>query len=264
MIRPLSRDELKERFDSATPFRFMMIDDFLEPEVAREVAAAVPTFEEARALGREFSAVNEKKKVQITDSAKFAPPIARLNRALASPEFRADLEYITGIPHLLADPKLRGGGIHVTGPQGRLDVHVDFNYREEDAIHRRLNILVYLNPEWDPSWGGAVELWDQDVKRCHVRVPPVLNQCVLFETSETSYHGVEPVGENAPRPRQSFAAYYYTKDAPPGWDGKTHSTVFRARPDEKLRKFVVVPAEKAWVEGRRAVRKLRASLRGRG
>lgn len=263
LIRPLDLDALRDRFQNAEPFPHIVIDQFLDPEFAREVANAFPTFEQAQEQGFAFDFVRERKKIQVSDSKLFPEPIARLNDALAAPEFLASLEQITGIPNLEADASLSGGGVHVTGPGGRLDVHVDFNYNEEQDVHRRLNILVYLNPDWDPTWGGAVELWDREVKRCHVRVPPLLNQCVLFATSESSYHGVEPVHEIAPRPRQSFAAYYYTKDAPPGWDGRTHSTIFRARPDEKLRQFIVVPAEKAWIEGRRALRKLRASLRGR-
>lgn len=263
VIRPLDVDALREEFRTASPFPHIVVDEFLEPEFAREVAAAFPSFEEAQAQGFAFDFVQERRKIQVSDSALFAPPVARLNDALASPEFLAQLTTITGIEHLEADPTLAGGGVHVTGPGGRLDVHVDFNYNEERDVHRRLNILVYLNPKWDPAWGGAVELWDRDVEQCHVSVSPVLNHCVLFETSATSFHGVEPVRDTAPVPRQSFAAYYYTKDAPADWDGQSHSTIFKARPDEKLRRYVVVPAEKAWIRGRRALRELRASLRGR-
>jgi len=263
VIRPLDKDALRASFRTAQPFPHMVVDDFLEPAFAAEVAAAYPSFDEAREQGFAFDFVRERRKVQITDSTRFAPPIARLHEALASPEFLADLSDITGIQHLEADPTLSGGGVHVTGPGGRLDVHVDFNYNEERQVHRRLNILVYLIPGWNPAWGGAVELWDRDVKRCYVSVPPVLNRCVVFETSEISFHGVTPVSEDAPGPRQSFAAYYYTKDAPPGWTGKTHSTIFRTRPNERFRRYVVVPAEHAWINGRRSLRELRDRLLGR-
>jgi hypothetical protein len=43
--------------------------------------------------------------------------------------------------------------------------------------------------------------------------------------------------------RKSFAAYYYTKEPPPGWDGTKHSTIFKARPDEKLRGALWMPLE---------------------
>ena len=57
-----------------------------------------------------------------------AAPITELNTLLASESFLNDLSYITGIPRLIPDEQLVGGGLHVTGPGGRLDVHVDFNY----------------------------------------------------------------------------------------------------------------------------------------
>jgi Rps23 Pro-64 3,4-dihydroxylase Tpa1-like proline 4-hydroxylase len=264
VLQPYDRDALKREFDSAVPYRHLLIESFLEPDFAAEVAAAYPTFEAARRQGFEFDAVNERRKIQISDAAKFPAPVARLNEVLASPQFLTDLEYITGIPALEADPTLGGAGMHVTGPHGRLDVHVDFNYVEERERHRRLNILVYLNPGWNAAWGGAIELWDRKVKQCHRKVTPLLNRCVLFETSAISFHGVEPLVGPPDVVRKSFAAYYYTKEAPAGWDGTKHSTIFQARPDERFRRYVLMPAERLKYEGRAALRALKRSVMGGG
>ena len=242
-IAPFDREALRQRFRNASPFPFVNIDNFLEPSFAQEVAAAFPTFDDALGHGRTFKTVNERKKVQITDAKRFPPPISQLNDALASPEFLADLSYITGIPNLLADAELTGGGIHVTGPGGRLDVHVDFNYIEERQLYRRINLLIYLNPTWDERWGGHIQLWDKDVKTCKQAFAPAMNRCVIFETSEISFHGVTPVTESAPFPRQSFATYYYTREAPANWKGGIHSTIFKARPEERMRRYVLMPAE---------------------
>lgn len=244
VLRPLDIPRLRREFREAQPFPFMVVDEFLQPEFAREVAESYPSFESAKSRGRAFDFVNEKKKVQVTDRTKFPEPVQRLEAAIASQSFRDALSEITGIPKLLADEQLVGGGMHVMGSHGRLDVHVDFNLIEERQIHRRLNILVYLNPVWRDQWGGHIELWDRDVKRCHHAFLPAFNRCVVFETSERSFHGVSAVECPEDVARQSFAAYYYTREAPPAWDGKTHSTIFRARPDELLRGFVLMPAEK--------------------
>lgn len=262
VLRPYNRDALKAEFDAAEPFRHIMVEQLLDPNFALEAARSFPTFEEAVRQGFSFDFVNERKKVQISDSSRFPEPIARLNAALASPEFLADLEYITGIPNLLADEHLAGGGMHVTGAHGRLDVHVDFNYSEERRLHRRLNVLVYLNPSWDDRWAGAVELWDRDVKRCHRAVLPHLGRCVLFETSDFSFHGVQPLLCPESVVRKSFAAYYYTTEPPPGWDGTRHTTIFKPRPDELLRRFVQMPAEKLRRRGSEAFRDLKAGLKG--
>jgi len=241
MLQPLNLLELKSEFLRAKPFPYIKIDNFLKPEFASEVADAFPQFEEALTQGKTFNSVNEKKKVQITDSRKFPSAIARLNELLASHEFLADLSYVSGMPDLIADDELVGGGMHITGPGGRLDVHIDFNYLKERKLHRRLNILVYLNRKWDPKWGGDLQLWDREVKNCEAAFAPIFNRCVVFETSNISYHGVVPVAREAPFPRQSFAAYYYTREAPPFWTGEEHSTIFKARPEEKAKGMFFMP-----------------------
>ena len=183
--------------------------------------------------------------MQVTDSSKFAEPIAELNRTLASPEFLELLSDVFDMPNLLADEELVGGGIHQTGSRGHLDVHVDFNYIAERELHRRLNILIYFNKGWKPEYGGNIELWDEDVKVCHQSFSPIFNRCVVFETNEISFHGVTAVKCPAGQARKSFAAYYYTKEAPAHWNGEAHSTIFKARPDEILKGNVMMPLEKA-------------------
>lgn len=244
MIRSYDREQLRQQFQLASPFPHILFEQFLEPDVAQALSSSYPTFDEAKALGFTFKAINEQNKVQVTDATRFPALVQKLNDALAAPAFLADLAYITGIPNLLADDRLAGGGMHITGPGGRLDVHVDFNFYEERQLHRRLNILLYLNPVWQPGWGGELEFWDADVKSCGMRVAPALNRCVIFRTNETSYHGVRPITAPAGVERKSFAAYYYTREAPVGWNGQTHSTIFRARPDERLRGLLLMPADK--------------------
>jgi 2OG-Fe(II) oxygenase superfamily len=243
ILLPIDREALRRQYTTASPFPFVKIEEFLHPTFAAEVAAAYPTFDNATSQGRTFTTVNERKKVQITDATLFPRPVAQLNEALASPEFLSDLSYVTGITDLLADEELVGGGMHITGPGGRLDVHVDFNYIKSRKLHRRLNLLLYLNPKWEKQWGGQIQLWDKDVKSCRQEFTPVPNRCVIFETSDVSFHGVTPVTKAAPIPRISFATYYYTGQPPPNWDGTVHSTIFKARPEERLRRHLLMPAE---------------------
>jgi Rps23 Pro-64 3,4-dihydroxylase Tpa1-like proline 4-hydroxylase len=243
MLRPLDLEALRDAYATAKPFPFIKIENFLEPQAAELIAASFPSFEVALGKGQTFKTVNERKKIQITRSELFPSPIISLNEALASPGFLRDLSYITGIKSILADPELTGGGMHITGPGGRLDVHVDFNYIEDRKLYRRANLLLYLNRTWDESWGGQIQLWDREVKRCEAAFAPIFNRCIVFETSQISYHGVTPVTEAAPIPRQSFATYYYTKEAPDYWDGIVHGTIFKARPDERLRGLFLMPME---------------------
>lgn len=248
LIKLGDRDALRKTFRTTTPFPFFVIDGFLDEDFARSVCRAYPDYKAARRLGREFNRLNEKHKIQICDASYFPSPIKILSEALSSSSFLQDIGYITGINCLIADSTLLGGGIHVTGPSGRLDVHVDFNYLKEQKLFRRLNILLYFNSVWEDTWGGHIELWDAQMKNCMHSLSPVFNRCVVFETSEISFHGVTPVTCPSGLVRNSFAAYYYTKEAPIGWSENNHSTIFRARPTEMLRNHVLMPAQRAWMK----------------
>ncbi|WP_138998175.1 acyltransferase family protein [Rhodococcus zopfii] len=239
LIRELDRDLLRRQARTAEPFPHILLDDFLDPDFAREVLRSWPSFSDARKVGKEFRSINERNKIQVTDSQLFPPALVELEQALASPEFLDAVSSIFGIPDLLPDAELVGGGLHQTGPRGRLDVHIDFNFIEDRKLHRRLNILIYFNEGWLPEWGGRLELWNSDVSRCVRSIEPVFNRCVIFETSEISYHGVTEVACPADTVRRSFAGYYYTEAAPAGWNGQLHSTVFKARPRESVKARVM-------------------------
>ena len=243
ILRELDVEELANEFQNQKPFPSICIDNFLHEDFANEVADAYPTYEEAQEMGRGFNAVNERGKYQITDAQLFPEPIKRLHETLASDEFLGTMSRMSGIDDLKADEKMVGGGIHQTGPRGHLDVHVDFNYIVDRKLHRRLNILVFFNRDWKEEWGGKLELWDEDVKVCHRSFSPIFNRCCIFQTSEISFHGVTAVKCPEDAARRSFAAYYYTQEKDDAFMENVHSTVFRARPDEHLKRNVLMPLE---------------------
>ena len=265
LINPIDRDALRQQYQSAKPVPWFKIDNFLKSDFADRCAAAFPTYEDVARVGKTWNNVNERGKYQVTDASLFPPPLKQLQEMMASQEFLDLIEHVTGIPRLLADDRLVGGGLHATGPRGHLDVHLDFDYIQDRQLHRRLNILVYLNKDWKPEWGGEFELWDPEVKVCQQKFSPVFNRCVMFETNHISYHGVNAVTCPPGEFRRSFAAYYYTTEAPAHWTGTPHDTIFKARPDEKL-KAVQMKAEK--VTGalgdllRRGARKIKKTIKG--
>lgn len=259
-LAPIDVEGLRQGFTRAQPFPHFAVDGLLRPEFAQQVAAAYPSYREATALGKAFQRVHETRKVQITEMARFPAPVRRLHEILAHPDFLAVLEQITGIPRLETDPGLTGGGMHVMAPGSRLDVHVDFNRLRGHELFRRLNILVFFNDGWQSSWGGQTELWDPEVRVRGQSYDPGFNRCVVFATSEISFHGVAPVTSPEGRDRRSFAAYYYTREAPAGWAGQDHTTIFRARPEETFRRVVLMPLERVRVAATRTARRVRHKL----
>jgi Rps23 Pro-64 3,4-dihydroxylase Tpa1-like proline 4-hydroxylase len=257
VVRQIDCSLLRERARTAIPFPHVLIDDFLDAEFAREVLRSWPSYDEAAKIGKVFRSINERNKVQVTNSAQFPPALKELNEALASPAFVETVSSIFNIPDLLPDAELVGGGLHQTGPRGRLDVHVDFDYIQARKLHRRLNILIFFNDGWLPEWGGQLELWNRDVStRIHC-FEPLFNRCVIFETSEISYHGVTEVTCPKDVVRRSFAGYYYTKAAPADWTGQSHTTIFKARPEETLKNRMMAVKQVSDM----AKRKLKSTIR---
>lgn len=245
LVNTFDKEALKQKIRNAQPYPHFYIDNFLEQNFANEIYNSFPSFQDAQKIGKEFKTVNEQKKIQITDASKFPPAIAKLNQLLASPDFVGMISDLMGIPNLLADPDLDGGGIHETNSGGHLDVHIDFNFLKEKQWHRRLNILIYFNKDWKEEYGGYFDIWDKDVKKCYGAFAPLFNRVFVFETSNISFHGVRPLACPPDIMRKSFAAYYYTKEAPAHWDGKYHSTIFKPRPDEWVKGSVLMPTESA-------------------
>jgi Rps23 Pro-64 3,4-dihydroxylase Tpa1-like proline 4-hydroxylase len=243
------------------PFPHFSFDNFLDQDFANEIYDAFPSYEEALKIGHQFKAVNEKFKIQITDSKKFPKPILELHNLLSSDAFVAKVGHMLNIPNLLADPDLQGGGIHETNSGGHLDVHIDFNYVRQKAWHRRVNILIYFNKNWKEEYGGYFDIWDKEVKNRKGYFAPAFNQACGFATGEYSWHGVTPVTCPADMMRRSFAVYYYTKEAPEGWDGVEHSTIFKARPDEWMKGNVAMPVENLVRGTKNSINSLKSGLK---
>jgi Rps23 Pro-64 3,4-dihydroxylase Tpa1-like proline 4-hydroxylase len=57
----------------------------------------------------------------------------------------------------------------------------------------QVNLIIYLNPVWDTSWGGNLELWNGSHDKLITpvqQISPTFNSAVLFRTSDISWHGV--------------------------------------------------------------------------
>lgn len=243
------------------PVSHFCLDNFLDVDFANEIHDAFPSFDSALKVGRQFAAVNEKYKVQITDTKHFPKPILELHELLASEAFVEKVSKMLNIPNLIADPAMQGGGIHETNSGGHLDVHIDFNYVKQKQWHRRVNILLYFNKKWKEEYGGHFELWDKNVKHRKGAFAPEFNRACGFATGEHSWHGVTPVTSPSDVIRKSFAVYYYTKEAPEGWDGVEHSTIFKARPNEWMKGKVAMPLENTMRGARGAVSRIKSGIK---
>lgn len=214
---------------AAQPYPYAIFDDVFRPERLREVAGEFPDLS-TRTKTEVFDNTNEKKIASVGED-QFGEHSLALMHFLNSLPFLQFLERLTSIPHLIPDPHFLGGGFHEIKPGGFLKVHVDFNKHYGNRLDRRLNVLVYLNENWQDSYGGHFEMWSSDMSRCVQRVLPVFNRMVVFSTVPGSYHGhPDPLTCPPDRSRRSLALYYYTNGRPETEVSDAHSTVWKARP----------------------------------
>ena len=217
---------LHDRYVAAAPFPHIVIDDFCEPGLLRDIADNFPP----RDGKQYFDRAQERLKYQYHAGEIPYGPTRNLLAELNSRAFLRFLKNLTGIDGLIADPYFEGGGLHETRAGGHLSVHADFNTHGKMKVERRLNLLLYLNDDWSPDYGGALELWDKTMSAPVEKIAPLLGRAVIFNTALDSYHGVpEPLACPPDRSRRSIATYYYTAfagSAPP----PVRTTNFRPRP----------------------------------
>ena len=145
------------------------------------------------------------------------PHINHLFSELTSDSFLKKLEEMTGIKYLFADPYYAGGGIHKVKSGGHLNVHTDYMLHPVRPWYRRINLLLYLTPNWKYEWGGNFEMWNAECTEKVQDISPVQNRGIIFNTTSKSFHG-HPRPLKTPKNinRWSIALYYFTLKAPEG------------------------------------------------
>ena len=93
-------------------------------------------------------------------------------------------------------------------------MHSDFNWQNYLKLNRRINILFYLNKDWDKTMKGELILSSKNMKN-YQSIDPIYNRIVIFNTNDKTFHGhPEKLNFPANYPRTSIATYYYTRNRP--------------------------------------------------
>lgn len=223
----------REAYATAKPFPHIVIDNFLPESLLENVLTEFPS---PKQIDWQAFQTPAEKKLASKHEQQMGDATRLLLYSLNSSTFITFLEILTGIDGLLPDPHFEGGGLHQIEKGGFLKMHVDFNQHKKLRLDRRLNFLLYLNKDWKEEYGGHLELWDQNMIQCEKKILPVFNRCVVFSTTDFSYHGhPEPLTCPEDRTRKSLALYYYSNGRPAEETlGTPHTTIFQTRPQDNF------------------------------
>ena len=202
-----SSNRLHEEFMAADPFPGVVIEDFIFPsETLLDAVGNWPKPDD------NLWKVHRGRKQDMSNVANLKPALRCVASMFDSPE---RLQWLSKIceKDLVGDESRFGAGLHQTATGGRLGIHVDFN--RLGKLYRCLNVILFVNKDWNPSWDGNLELWSSRTSGPIVEIDPVFNKLVIFETSDRSWHG-HPKLLTCPEGvyRKSITWYFYSKERP--------------------------------------------------
>jgi 2OG-Fe(II) oxygenase superfamily len=234
---PASLKELGEQthqnYVGNAPFPHIVIDNFFDPQTLHNILTEVNALDRSQRYAKFIDRKTDHNKFAFYPEA-VGPNTSHLVYFLNSGPFLTYLEKMTGIDNLIADPSYFGGGVHWIENGGFLEVHADFNHLKKYNLERRLNLLLYLNENWQDEYNGQLELWDRKTMTMVKAVAPIFNRCVVFSTTKESLHGhPAPLATPPGVARRSLALYYYTNT----WDPavQAHTTMYYISRDNKVR-----------------------------
>jgi 2OG-Fe(II) oxygenase superfamily len=224
-MQELAREH-EERYRRARPFPHAVIDDFVPTAVIDACAAEFPDAADPR--WDLYTDEGNTLKLATSDLELMGPVSRQLIAEFNGKAMIEFLEALTGIGGLVADPHLLGGGLHQLNVGGFLRVHADFNVHPRLNLDRRLNVLLFLNRDWREEYGGQLELWNHDMSACERSVLPIAGRCVIFNTTDSAFHGnPRPVSCPPGMARRSLAFYYYTRGRPEEERSPAHTTLYQ-------------------------------------
>ena len=200
-------EERAAAYASAAPCPHAVLDNLVDGAALGRVVAEMPALSERG--WTTWDTTHEWKHV-FDQPEQFGPTARQLYQELNSSEFVQFLERLTGIGGLIPDPHLHAAGYFNVERGGFLNVHLDFTRNPLLDLDRRVNVLVYLNSDWQPEWGGQLELWDSLEHGPATVINPTMGRMVVFSTPGAAHGHPQPVRAPDGRSRLCFSAYYFT------------------------------------------------------
>lgn len=218
-----------DQCSSKQPFPHVIIDNFFNREVAVSLAREIRSIHD-NDYRVSFRSLTQRK-LQLGDIRGTVPHIYPLYDVLMRPPFTRFIEMVCGYPKLEGDRQFTGAGMQRYHRGGFSEIHLDSNRHPFDSgLHHRVNLLVFLNPNWQAEWGGELVLWSRKngkPDQPRVNIQPTFNRAVLFTVTSKSWHSVNKVRCPGDQARNSIAIYYFNRFDAAG-DEKPRSVIWHS------------------------------------
>ena len=226
----------KQNYLTAKPFPNIVLNNFFNSDFLNIILNEFPNLSKLH----ESQSYNAKNEIKLSNKNydKFPSTIKLFIDFLNSNIFLNFLQNLTSINEkLVSDPHLEGGGLHEIKSGGVLKIHTDFNRHPFLDLDRRVNVLIYLNKNWQESYGGHLEFWNKNMSKCEKKISPSFNKIAIFSTTDFSNHGhPDPLNCPIEISRKLIALYYFSSGRPKEEILKTHiknRTYFKNRANIK-------------------------------
>lgn len=244
----MNQDELKKYADACSlkikqakenglyyeePFQFAVLDNFLPNDLANAALDSFPSLDHKDWHHSNDHGIEVKSRTTWKSEFDIPEKIIDVIRIVNSSIILNAMSSLLAIPKLMPDPYFSGGGLNVSQKGGHLDVHVDGNYHDASGLNRRVNLIIYLNPDYKDSWGGELGIYSDDGSKLVHSIKPTFNRCVIFDSHDKSFHGLpNPINFPKNKPRKSIILYYYTVAKRPTHQieiDEPHSALWRSK-----------------------------------
>lgn len=207
--------QLRQSYLEAAPYPHLVLDNLFAPELIERLAADFPKAED-----RDWLVWDTKHEHKTTSRGidKLSTFTQMFCLWLNSRDAIEAIESIVGVANLVGDPLFHGAGLHEMQRYGWLEMHADYTRHFSLPLMRRFNLLIYLNRDWDSSWGGELVLQDAHHQKNQAAYLPHFNRTIIFPTTSKTIHGV-PNFLTCPvdRSRQLLSIYYWNPVPMPLW-----------------------------------------------
>ena len=221
-------DQDRAKYHDEIDIPYIVFDEFLDKDLAQQVSSDFPPIGDSR---WDFNYHFNERKLGYNIEHALPPSVDSLVKALSSKAFVDYLEKLTKIDGLIPDYS-HSKAMHYAPSGGFINLHMDPNVHPDDRhLKRQVNLLLYLNENWEKSFGGELQIWNKPVTKCYAKALPILNRCLIFNTMKVMHGFPDPITCPEKDGRKAIVMYYFTREDK---EIRQKVTGYKARPSDPL------------------------------